>query len=50
MSHEIYPTRYEASKHKADVNDVVVKVCAGADNVGYVVLDVFEYKIWKNNR
>ena len=50
MSHEIYETRYQATKHKTDRNDVVVKVCAGGDKIGYMVLNCFEYQQWKNNR
>ena len=50
MSHEIYPTRYQATKHKTDRNDVVVKVCAGGDKTGYMVLSASEYQLWKNAR
>lgn len=50
MAHEIYNTRYEASKHKEDMNDKIVKVCAGGDRVGYMVLNVFEYQDWKNEK
>lgn len=45
----IYTTRYQARKYAAG-SEVIVKVCAGGDDVGYTIMDAHDYQIWRNQK
>jgi hypothetical protein len=46
---KIYATRYQAEQAKYG-DAVCVKVCAGGDKVGYVLMRPDEYKIWRRQK
>ncbi len=46
---KIYSSRYYAKK-EARNNEVIVKVCAGGNSVGYVLMTASNYKIWKKQK
>jgi hypothetical protein len=50
----IFPSRYYAEKAKKTnpfrSSDIIVKVCAGGDKVGYVLMDPANYSIWKKQK
>lgn len=37
-------------KKEVKDNEVIVKVCAGGNSVGYVLMTVLSYKIWKKQK
>lgn len=50
----IFETRYQAElarKFSAyhSTADVIVKVCAGVDKVGYEIMEPSDYEIWRKN-
>ena len=42
---EIYKNRYQASKAKTDINDVIVKVTGG-----YTIMTASKYQVWRKQR